>query len=387
MQSSRIITGRLALVLLALLLAVLVVSPSGRAAVMAVLLLPHFFPGEVPRPLRLVTPQPQLTHIEVPGAPGRMVADIYRPGGLGPHPAMVLLLGVNPLPRGSQQVVTLAEGIARAGIVTVVAESDALVAGEIRAEEVDNLVALFTYLEQGPGVDPRRIGFSGFCVGAILELLAASDLRIADRVAFVNAFSVYADTLDVLRAILTQSMPTPAGPVSWVPADLTRTVFLKHAISSLPEPQDRSLLERELLEATPLTAVEAEALTPAGRQIRELLTARHPGQIDEAISGLPADVMSSLRTLSPTAVIHGLRATTFLMHDQNDAYLPVAGARQLASALPREAHGTYTEFRLFAHVVPEGIDDPVLFVREMLKLVRHIQSVLMAAWSGRPASS
>ena len=387
MQRNRILTGRAVFVLLAFLLALAAVSPAGRAAVVAVLLLPHFFPGDVARPLRLLTPQPVLEHIEVPGAPGRMVADIYRPGGSGPHPAMVLLLGVNPLPRGSQQVVRLADGIARAGIVTVVAESEALVAGEIRTEEIDNLVALFTHLEHDPGVDPRRIGFSGFCVGAILELLAASDARIADRVAFVNAFSVYAETLDVLRAILTQSMPTPAGPVRWVPAELTRTVFLRHTIAALPTPQDRSLLERELLEENPLTAVEVEALTPAGRQVRELLTTRDPQQIDDTISTLPADVISSLEIFSPKAVIHRLRATTFLMHDQNDTYLPVAGARQLASALPREAHGSYTEFRLFAHVVPEGIDDPVLFVREMLKLVRHIQSVVMAAWSGRVASS
>src|SRR5438874_6159222 len=152
---------------------------------MATLLLPHFFPGDVPRPLRLFTPAPTVRTIDVPDAPGRMVADIYEPGNGGRHPAMVLLLGVNPLPRAHEQVTTLADGIARTGIVTVVAESDALLSGEIRAEEVDNLVALYQHLERLPAVDAQRIGFAGFCVGGVLELIAASDPRIADRVAYV----------------------------------------------------------------------------------------------------------------------------------------------------------------------------------------------------------
>src|SRR5688572_6494220 len=137
MRASRV----LALVVLAI--ALLLVSPPGRAAVAAALLLPHFFPGEVPRPLRAFTPAPTVQTIQVPGAPGRMVADIYTPGSGSDHPALVLLLGVNPLPRDHEQVVTLADGITRAGIATVVVESDALVAGEIRPEEIDNLVALF----------------------------------------------------------------------------------------------------------------------------------------------------------------------------------------------------------------------------------------------------
>jgi dienelactone hydrolase len=312
-----------------------------------------------------------------------MVADIYQPSQAGRHPAMVLLLGVNPLPRDHEQVTTLADGIARAGIVAVVAESDALLGGEIRPEEVDNLVALFQHLEQHPSVDPRRIGFSGFCVGAVLQVLAASDPRIADRVAYVNAFSVYADPLDVLRAILTNSMPTPEGRAPWTPSDLTRQIFIKEAIASLPAQRDRALLARELVEGTTPTAQELANLSPGAAQLRELLTTSDPERVDSLLSALPDDVLASLRQLSPAAVVPRLRATTFLMHDQNDAYLPVSGARQLATLVPRETASRYTEFRLFAHVVPGGIDDPILFAGEMAKLFDHIRAVIQATYTGR----
>ncbi len=352
-------------------------------AVAALLLLPHFFPGNVPRPLRFITAPPSVETITVPASPGRMVADIYWPAGDGPRPAMVLFLGVNPLPRGHEQVVTLADGIARSGIVTVVAESPALLAGEIRPEEIDNLVALFQFLETQPRVDPTRIGFAGFCVGAVLELIAAGDDRIADRVSYVNGFSVYADALDVLRAILTESMPGPTGPVPWQPSVLTRSVFMQHAIDALPSSLDRALLSREIVEGTPLTSPEVELLSPIARRVRTLLGTRDPAQIEQLIAQLPTGYTARIEQLSPARVARRIRATTFLMHDQNDTYLPVSGARELAALLGANGNVHYTEFRLFAHVVPEGIDDPVHFAREMAKLASHIHAVLVAADAGR----
>lgn len=372
--------GWVAAVAIVVALVAAVVSFPGRIAILTVFLIPHFFPGDVPRPLRQITPAPTVTTIEVPGAPGRMVADVYRPSTEGRHPALIFLLGVNPLPRSHEQVTTLAEGIARTGIVTVVAESEALVAGDIKPEEVDNLVALFTQLERDPGVDPRRIGFAGFCVGAVLELLAASDPRIAERVAFINAFSVYADTLEVVRSILSETMPTASGRVPWTPDDTTRSVFLRHVISAVPAAEDRALLERELLQGRPLGPAEAEALSTLGTRLRQLLQTKDVTQINRLLADLPESFIQALQRLSPAASIHRLRAQAFLMHDQNDTLLPVSGARQLAATLP--PGGQYTEFRLFKHVVPQGIDDPVLFAGELWKLFGHIYWVLSAAHGG-----
>ncbi len=370
--------------LLAIALLVTVgLNRSIQLGVTALLLIPHLFPGSVPRPLRSITAAPTMETITVPGAPGGMVADVYWPAGDAPRAAMVLFLGVNPLPRGHEQVVNLADGIARAGFVAVVAESPALLAGEIRPEETDNLVALFQYLEAQPRVDPTRIGFAGFCVGAVLELIAAGDERIADRVAYINAFSVYADGLDVLRAVLTGTMPTPEGPVAWHPAPLTKTVFVKHAIDAVPGARDRALLSREFVEGTPLTSPELELLTPLGLQLRVLLTTHDPAQLDRIIAGMPNEYTTRLALFSPRRVANRIRATTFLMHDQSDTYLPVSGARELAALLRPQSDVHYTEFRLFAHVVPEGIDDPVHFARELIKLAGHIHAVLVAADSGR----
>ncbi|MBM2811744.1 MAG: hypothetical protein HW416_2503 [Chloroflexi bacterium] len=371
--------GRIALAIAVLGVVATLLIPQARSAAIVVLLLPHIFPGSIPRPLRWITTAPTVSEIRVDGAPGTMVADVYRPAGGGRHPAMIMLLGVNPLPRSDEQVATLAEGIARSGIVAVVAESEALLAGEIRLEEIDSLIALFEQLEQDPGVDPRRIGFSGFCVGGVLELLAAADSRIADRVSYVNAFSVYADTVDVLRAILGESMPSDSVPIPWAPSALTREAFLRHIISAQTTEQDRAILTRELIELTPLTATEVQALSPAGADVRALLLSHDADSIEKGIVRLPADLSERLRQLSPISSVQGLRARIFLMHDSSDTYLPVSGARKLAAALPTSIESHYTEFRLFAHVMPEGADDPARFAGEMIKLFKHINQLFLAA--------
>jgi dienelactone hydrolase len=308
-----------------------------------------------------------------------MIADIYRPAGAGPFPAMVLMLGVNPLPRTDEQVVTLADGIARTGIVTVVAESGALLNGEIRLEEIDNLVALVNYLAQDPSVDAGRIGFSGFCIGAVLELLAAEDDRVATRISYVNGFSVYAFASDVLRAILTQSMQTAGGTASWTPSALTREVFLRHMIEQLPSYRDRDALRRELVEQTTPTSVELQTLSPEARHLRDLLRATDAAEVDRLLAELPVTVTQGLARLSPGAGADKIGARLFLMHDRADSYLPVAGARHLADLAEEATPVTYTEFELFEHVVPGKVDDPRVFLGEMAKLYRHIQQVLHTA--------
>ena len=62
-------------------------------------------------------------------------------------------------------------------------------------------MAGFEHLRGREYVDAQRVGLAGFSVGASFALAAAADPRIADDIAFVNAFGGYYDAADLLAQI------------------------------------------------------------------------------------------------------------------------------------------------------------------------------------------
>jgi hypothetical protein len=141
------------------------------------------------------------------------------------------------------------------------------------------------------------------------------------------------------------------------------------------------MLLRAFVDNTPLTFGSAN-LSPTASAVLQLMVTREPAAVDRILRDLPAGFLAPLERLSPGRAASRLRARVFLMHDVNDTYLPVAGARKLAAALPAATQAQYAEFQLFSHVVPGQVDDPVKFVGEMLKLVGHINAVLQVAHFG-----
>jgi dipeptidyl aminopeptidase/acylaminoacyl peptidase len=113
--------------------------------------------------------------------------------------------------------------------------------------------------------------------------------------------------------------------------------------------------------------------------VLQLLVTRDPAEVERLLQMLPPDYRAALDRLSPARAASRIRARIFLMHDANDTYLPVAGARKLAASMPPEARVRYTELRSFNHVVPGSVDDPKQLAGEMLKLLGHVNAVLQTA--------
>ena len=105
----------------------------------------------------------------------------------------------------------MAEGLARAGLVTLLPISADLNAGNIYPSEIDALVRAFETLEARPEVDPARIGFIALSVGGGLAMCAVADPRIRERVAFVSTFGGYFDARDLFVDVISRTRDTPEG--------------------------------------------------------------------------------------------------------------------------------------------------------------------------------
>ena len=303
------------------------------------------------------------------------------------YPAVVLVLGVNPVPRDHPAVVRTAEALARLGLAVAVPESAAMRAREIRPAEPGRLVEAFKALAARPEINPGRIGFAGFSVGGSVALVAAADPRIADRLAYVNAFGAYADPATFLADIVTRSMTVGGRPVPWQPGELTRTTYLQLVLGFLDDPALREAINARLepffvgeeppdppvFDPTFAGTLRGDALV-----IYELSTAPNRASAQAALDRLSAPAQASLRALSPVAVAAALRAPIYLMHDEADDAIPYSHLARLVDAVPPGVLERSTLFALFDHVQPRhGIDPAAL--PEIWKLAAHLEAVMERA--------
>lgn len=370
------------LVGLLLALAFVTVRPF-RIAVLTLAVTPELL-DTGPRVLSALVPAPQRITVEYGPASSPDLMDLYLPrDGAAQRPAMLLVLGVHPVPRDHPAVVRVAEALTRLGIVVAVPESAAMKAGAIRPAEPDGLVAAFEVVAARREVDARRIGFAGFSVGGSVALIAAADPRIADRLAYVNAFGAYADASAYLVEIVTRSMVVDGRPIPWMPGELTRTTYLELVLGFLPDRPMRERLRdrlapaflrpdppRALYDETFAATLDRDALA-----LYRLSTAASAPEARAALDELSPGARATLAQLSPVTFAADLRAPIFLMHDEADDAIPFAQLDRLAKAIPARLLQRVTAFRLFEHVQPRrGLDPGAL--PEIWKLFWHLQAAL-----------
>ncbi len=368
---------RIAFLVAAGLVLLVALTREGRTAVRAISLLPYVFPNPPAEPLSWVTPTPVSEEVRYADASRSLLADLYRPGDAGRHAALLLSLGVHPVPRDDPALVRLATGLARDGFVVLIPESPELRADRILPSERDAFVAAFRYLASRPEVDRARIGFVGFSVGASLLAVAAADPRINDDVRVVNFFGGYDDAFTLLREIASRRIVLEDGrSVPWQPADLARSIFANVLLENVEDPTDRALVSRALVDGQTLPPLVRGLLGARARLVYDLFSADDPDRVEALVAALPDDLRERLRAVSPSTYVADLHARMYLMHDTDDGFVPFVESRRLAARLPGSQR-VYTEFSIFAHVEPTRSLDPITFVSEAGKLVRHLYLVML----------
>lgn len=356
---------RLCLILLALLFAALLLmaaTPQGRTAYHALLFISQVTPS-LPR-VTLLQGAPERSAVEIPTPEGMREADLYLPRGEGPFAAVVLFLGVAPAGRDDPRVVNLAEGLARAGMATLVYWSPEKAMERVHEPDVANLAAAHRFLREQPYADPERVGLAGFCVGASFALMAAAHPEARAHVSFVNAFGPYDDLERLLLAVATRSQPSPDGPILWQPNSLTLRVAQRMMEESVEEERAR---------ASPADLARYEAA------VALLLAGTDAANARRAIADLPPALRERMARVSPQTHVSEIRAPVLLMHDRADDLVPVGGSRRLYAVLSERGDARYTEFSLFQHVDPTRPLPPWEQARELVKLYRHMYAVLRQA--------
>ncbi len=301
-----------------------------------------------------------------PAFAGMVDAEIWKPPGPGPFPAVVLSLGVIPLDLDHPQLERLQNALARAGFAVLLHWSPAMREYRLEPSEITDLASAFEWLLDQPYVDPTRCGLIGTCVGGSFSILAATDQRIHDRIAFLAVFAPYSSMRSLARDIASSSRWHQGRRVRWEVDPLSRRVFEESIIAALPA--DEAIVVRVLHQCSD-QGHTASSLSADASSILRLL---HPITADEAVdllNGMTMAYQKRLDTLSPDSVLDDLDVPLIaLMHDVDDPVVPPSESLALRHALSNRAGFRYTRFSMFRHLDPTATrTGPVALVRELIR--------------------
>ena len=355
----------------------MLVTPEGRVAWRTTLFIPQVV-GTLPvNPQPWLMGEPSRQEVFYDTASGPASADLYAPAGDDITSGVLLFLGVNPAGRNDPRVVGLAEGLARSGAVVMIPWSEGMTSRRVEADEIEDLIGAFQYMAAHPRVDADKAGVGGFCVGASLLTVAASDPRISDDVKFVNFFAGYYDARDLAAAVLSESRYYNGATQPWTPDTLSREVVTAQLIEGMSDPDEIAALSGEFIDGdAPLDEAALAPMSDEARTIHRLLSGPDADEARRLIDTLPESSLATLRKISPSESIEGLKARVLIMHDRGDKLVPSEESRRLADALAERGDFRHTEFSLFQHVDPTKSVGPLEFAREIGKLYRHMYLVL-----------
>ncbi|MBN1875464.1 MAG: alpha/beta hydrolase [Anaerolineae bacterium] len=352
------------------------VTPRGQAVGRAGLLLLDILPQSPVSPLRTFTPPPLVESVSFPYEYGKAQGHLYRPAGDNPHSAMIMSLGYgqhleDPL------LVQVAEDLARLGIVVLIPDMPGIRTGMLVPEDSEVLVAAFEYLSSQAYVNAERVGFFGFCVGSSIALVAAEDIRINERVSYINVFGGYYDTWDFARAIAARSSRYNDKEFAWTPARQTILLFAKNVLTYLVAPHERQMFLELLQTPSEGPSAASSDLTTLGQVGYRLLTSPNPAAIDALMTQIPAQKLAEIDVLSPSIGIDRLKAKVFIMHDISDPYVPITESYRLADALSDPEQKVHAQFSLFDHVRPSHALSGWEFLREVVKLFLYLCKLMI----------
>jgi dipeptidyl aminopeptidase/acylaminoacyl peptidase len=339
------------------------------------------------RPVDWVTATPVIEKVRYASRAGEAQGDLYRPPSPGPHPAMLVCLGVVPFEVDHPQVPILGKALARSGFAALLYWSPAMRNFRLDPDDVEDIALAYRWLTDRPDVDPSRSGLLGTCVGGSFALMAAGNPLVRDQVAFVAEWAAYSSMWTFAQDIASATRRTGGSREPWQVDPLTRRVYV-HSMTAVLETPEAEMLRAALAERT--GSVDIAALSEDGRAIYPLLTAPNAEGAQEALERLPAKLRARLDALSPIRYLKNIRAPLItIAHDLDDAVIPIDESRRMRNALAGRAGVHYTELGVFQHMDPtKKRVSPLVMVRELGKFYLLAYPIFRQAVSrgARPAS-
>lgn len=329
--------------------------PQGRAAARTALLVPALVLPKQRGPLALAAESVRHSTLTVSARSGLVYLDVYEP--VAPPPAVpgsregvLVIPGVGD-ERKDSQLINLSVSLAEEGLVVMDMTTPALIAKTLTPLDGDAVTQAFLELLRHPGVGADRAGILGISGGGSLACFAVVDPRIQRSVSYLMLFGGYYDATTLLRDFGQHALDVGGRLVPWQPNPVPVQVLANTIATTLPPAEGRVLVRSLSPGGKPLTPGDLTRLSPGAVAAYHLLSGDQPDRVDANLAALSPQMRQELVALSPSSVAASIQAPVYLLHDENDEYVPFTESREFAAALARNGQSyDFVELTIFAHV-------------------------------------
>ena len=310
-------------------------------------------------------------------------ADVYAIPDGKRRAGLLVFLGANAAGADDPDVINLGKALARTGFAVMYYWSPTMgEKAQVDAGEIANLAAAFQHLREEEYVDPQRVGLAGFSVGASFALVAAADPRIADDIAFVNAFGGYYDTADLMVQIAAGRAMGDGAERLWEVDRLTRRVYNNMLIDSIDDPKHQEMA-RAIAEGSNYQVGDSLPQSTAAA-FAMLAGVDYIGVARWWYDQLSVDFRDQVDSIAPSKHVTQWSSSTAMrvMHDVGDPLIPVGESRRLVDALRQQRADVtvhYTETDIFRHVRPDANRDLKSLLSGAFQLYRHMFHIVAVA--------
>jgi dienelactone hydrolase len=305
-------------------------------------------------------------------------ARLYLPTDVAHPPGVVIVHGVHWKGIDEPRLQRFARTIAATGVAVLTPEIRELCDYRIDPASVGTIGESAEALSEHLG--GIRVGVMGLSFAGGLSLVAASDPRYEQALAFVAAVGAHDDLGRVLRFFVTDDAPRPDGATLHVHAHDYGTVVLEYShVEEFFPPADvdaaRDTLRLILHEDFDAAKERAKALSPASAARMDRVLAHDTAAMAPELLALIDRLEPRFAAVSPSAHVANLHVPAFVLHGAGDILIPPSEAEWLAHDIPRAMLRDELVSPAIEHV---GLEDKTSLGDE-LALVHFMSDILEAA--------
>ena len=328
--------------------------------------------------LRWETHPVETREIPLPTTQGPVRARLYLPSGVSHPPGMVLVHGIHHLGIDEPRLVSFARAAAGGGFAVLTPEVAALADYRVDGASISTIGESPAWLEQRLGAGPVTLVGVSFAGG--LSLLVGSDPRYAAHIRTMLLMGAYDDLGRVSRFLATSQAEFPDGrSVPYKAHDYGAAVFVYSHLDQFFPAGDLGVAHQALRDWLWEQPQDAQTLlpqlSPAGRDVMDMLLARQIVRLRPKLRDAIAADQSQLAAISPQGKLSDLRVPVFLLHGLTDDIIPSTESLWLEKEIPRPYLKEVLITPAFTHVDAEK--NPAW--HDELHLVGFLADVLRAS--------